>query len=734
MAKPLIIQFDKWTLHRESGELERDGARVRLHDLPLQILDELLSRPGQLVTREQLIARLWPKTVVDYDTNLNSSVRRLRVALQDNADAPRYIETLPRKGYRYVGPQPQPVDAAPAATARPRAWAALVVAAIATVCVGVTTYMLWSGPRAVAPDRQARLRLAVLPFENLSPDPANAFFTDGIHEELLSTIATRAPHLDVISRTTMRAYRDARSVHDVARELSVTHVLAGSVRREGQSVRLTLQLIDARSDIHLWSRNFDRRLVETLALQSEVAEDVASQLAVKLAGRIGELPTSMNPQAYDLYLKSRQSMRVVAAARSAQELNEAEEPLSRAIELDPRFGAAFLERARVRLSRFTSSQDTSETNLRALSDDLSAARRLMGDAPPLLVTEAQYAALVDFNSAKALTLLNAARALNPNSSEVAQVLGRQLSSVGKPREALAQYERAADLDPANPAVFADWAATLKMARMPEESLRVSRDFDARYPGRTTYGWRLFGFTGELHRAARELTGTQNEEARLAAEFDLLRFSNRIAELAELIERSGLSTIPQASFGGFAVPAIGRKPVAELHGWAKLLENDTAAAARDGRVILNFVAQQPVTKWNAWYLRMLTAEGELFSGNRAKAAEHARVALDMAPRNVHVGVQRYAPALAARILAWAGAEDEAVGLLVRMSSNFPTIGPAEILRDPLYTIPLGRNPRFGSLARRLNVELAANQQFRDQAHLASIGVSASHPAPHSSPID
>ena len=721
MANPPIIRFDEWTLYRESGELERDGVRVRLHDLPFQILDELLSRPGQVVTREQLIARLWPKTVVDYDANLNSSVRRLRAALQDDADAPRFIETLPRKGYRYAGAPPRPVQVAPAATRQRRVWPALVGAAIAAVSVGFTTYLLWSDPGSAAVNPQARLRLAVLPFENLSPDPSNAFFTEGMHEEILSTIATRAPHLDVISRTTMRAYRDARAVQDVAKELSVTHVLEGSVRREGQSVRLTLQLIDARSDIHLWSRNFDRRLVETLALQSEVAEDVAAQLAVKLSGRISELPPSVKPPAYDLYLKSRLSMRVVAAARSARELHDAEEPLSRAIELDPQFGAAYLERARVRLSRFTSSQDTSETNLRALSDDLSAARKLMGDAPPLLVTEAQYAALVDFDSAKALTLLNTAHALNPNSSEVAQVLGRQLSSIGKPREALAYYERAAELDPANPSVFADWAATLKMARMPEESLRVSRDFDARYPGRTTYGWRLFGFTGELDRAARELANIQNEEARLAARFDLLRYSNRIAELDELIERSGLNTIPQASFGGFAIPAIGRKPVAELHGWAKLLENDAAAAARDGHVLLEFAARQPVTKWNAWYLRMLTAEGELFSGNRAKAAQHARAALDMAPRNVHVGIQRYAPALAARILAWAGAEDEAVSLLERVSSGFPTIGPAEILRDPLYTIPLARNARFGLLARRLHAELAVNQKLRDQAYLASRGL-------------
>ena len=106
MNRAAAISFDGWTLHRDSGELARDGSRVRLQDLPFQILDELLSRPGEVVTREQLIARLWPKTVVDFDTNLNSGVRRLRAALGDDADAPRYIETLPRRGYRYIGAAP----------------------------------------------------------------------------------------------------------------------------------------------------------------------------------------------------------------------------------------------------------------------------------------------------------------------------------------------------------------------------------------------------------------------------------------------------------------------------------------------------------------------------------------------------------------------------------------------------------------------------------------------------
>ena len=201
-----------------------------MQDLPFQILDELLGRPGEVVTREQLIARLWPKTIVDFDTNLNSGVRRLRAALKDDAEAPRYVETLPRRGYRYVGPLPREnvaVDpaAAPAGSpviaplpetdsrasrTPPLLWlGVLVVLLIAAIAV------FRSKPEEARPSFEAsrgvatstRLRLAVLPFENLSPDPANAFFTDGMHEEILSTIANRASNLEVISRTTMMVYR-----------------------------------------------------------------------------------------------------------------------------------------------------------------------------------------------------------------------------------------------------------------------------------------------------------------------------------------------------------------------------------------------------------------------------------------------------------------------------------------------------------------------------------------------
>src|SRR5688572_32363067 len=201
MNRAAAISFDGWTLHRDSGELARDGSRVRLQDLPFQILDELLSRPGEVVTREQLIARLWPKTVVDFDTNLNSGVRRLRAALGDDADAPRYIETLPRRGYRYIGAAPRH-DAADGHNEPPasgghnsrRVWAAAIALIVAAGAIA-TVYLTrdhTTPPEAASRGEAASiagLRLAVLPFENLSPDPSNAFFADGMHEEIITSLS-----------------------------------------------------------------------------------------------------------------------------------------------------------------------------------------------------------------------------------------------------------------------------------------------------------------------------------------------------------------------------------------------------------------------------------------------------------------------------------------------------------------------------------------------------------------
>jgi len=744
MTAPSTISFGEWTLNREAGELERGGARVRLQNVPLQILCELLDHPGDVVSREQLSARLWPKVVVDFEANLNSGMRRLRAALEDDAETPRYIETIPRRGYRYIGPapaavsphqSPAPSSEAPQSEAHSAVrrrtlgllgvGAAIAVSAIALVVLTTpgsgekraALAEVTTEPTLVPP---RRLRLAVLPLANLTPDPSDSFFADGLHEEILSAIANQVQQVEVISRTTMIAYRSApRPLREIAAELEATHVLEGSVRRDTKSVRLTLQLIDARNDTPLWSQTFNRRRDETIRLQADVAAEVGLQLAVKLSGNIGELPHSVDPVAHDLYLQALSSTQTAIARRSPREQDRAEALLSRAIALDPALGAAYLQRARVRMSRFLSSQDVSETNLRGLRTDLTAARKLIGDSPPVLASEAQFAQQVDFDTARALRLLRAAQAVNPNSSEICSLLAQHLGSAGRLRESLEYFERAAQLDPGNPSIFADWAAALKMAGRAEESMRVSREFEGRHPGQTTFGFRLFSFTGDTGQFEAEIgrfAAAGDSAASLQARFDLLLFSGKIADLGDLIEQSGLTVVSQSSTGGFTIPAIGRKPVAELHGWSRLLAGNSSAAVDDGRAVLEYVAREPVNKWNAWYLRMLEAEGALFMGDKPTAIEDTRRALRMAPRGIHPGIERYSRTLAARTFAWAGAEHEAMNLLEQLSTEFPMLGPAEITRDPLYGIPLRDNTRYRALVQKLDAEIATNLKLLDAARV------------------
>src|SRR5215469_13406678 len=243
-----------------------------------------------------------------------------------------------------------------------------------------------AAPLVPAPN-SGKPRIAILPFENLSPDPKNAFFTDGLHEEIISTLSSRAPDLDVISRTTMMTYRTPKPVEEIARELGATHVLEGSVRREGNTVLLTLQLINARIDRHIWSQDYPRTLKSALTLQSEVANEVASQLSVKLSedSQQPRAPTT-SAQAYDLYLKALLLLRTA-------ELTPDEETvtlLTRALEYDPNFALAYAQRARTRMVLYNTNVDVSDDNLRAIREDLATAQRLAPNDPTVLYARAFF--------------------------------------------------------------------------------------------------------------------------------------------------------------------------------------------------------------------------------------------------------------------------------------------------------------------------------------------------------
>ena len=241
---PAIVRFGTFEVDLASREIRKQGLRIRLEEKPFQILELLLEAPGQLVSRDTLREKLWPSTYVGYEHSLNTAVNKLREQLGDSAQSPRFVETIPRRGYRFIAPVDKPVNSAPA----------------------------------------GRVMLAVLPFENLSSNSGQEFFAEGLTEEIISHLGQLNPkRLGVIARTSAVQYKgSAKTIGDIAEELRVGYVLEGSIRQEGQRVRITAQLIEAEFQTHVWSSNYDRTLDDILSLQEDVSREVSKALALAL--------------------------------------------------------------------------------------------------------------------------------------------------------------------------------------------------------------------------------------------------------------------------------------------------------------------------------------------------------------------------------------------------------------------------------------------------------------------
>jgi TolB-like protein/DNA-binding winged helix-turn-helix (wHTH) protein/Flp pilus assembly protein TadD len=333
-----------------AGRLHKNGRRLPLQEQPFRVLAMLLERPGEVVTRQELQARLWPAdTYVGFDEGLNTAIRKLRTAFGDSAGNPRFIETLPRRGYRFIAPVtettpadgrppssgvqlhagiedpgiedhraviepdgPRPVEppATPAHNRRP--WKIILLATtIVVLAFTVVRFIMHrhSSPGS-APVPAQRAMLAILPFQNLSNDPGEEYFSDGLTEETITDLGQVSPaNLGVIARTSAMAYKHTnKTVSQIGRELGVDYILEGSVRREGGRARVSAQLIRVSDQTHLWAQNYDRDLQDLLDVQNDLGRSIAEQVSANLTPqRQIELAKkhSVNPEAYDLYLKGR---------------------------------------------------------------------------------------------------------------------------------------------------------------------------------------------------------------------------------------------------------------------------------------------------------------------------------------------------------------------------------------------------------------------------------------------
>ena len=380
-----MVRFGVYEVDLRAGELRKRGRKVRLQEKPFQILAALLERPGEVVTREELHRRLWPPdTFVDFDGSLNAATNKLREALGDSAENPRFVETLPRRGYRFIGPVEKPVQAAATAAvgsgisddpapsthggaaliedAAPLAHAAEGVATLsrthryrtplwlALSAIGaavVASYFLFpgfwepSGSRALPPP-SGRIMLGVLPFDNYTGDPEQQYLVGGLTEEVIAQLGRLNPErLGVIARTSTAAFgASARPIAQMGQELGIDYAVEGSVRRENDRVRITVQVIDVRDRTHTWAENYEQQLSGILELQTEIAGLITRSLALKLldddAPQVGAAETT-NEAAYEAYLKGRYFREQI----TERGFRKGIEYFDRAIDEDPDYARAY---------------------------------------------------------------------------------------------------------------------------------------------------------------------------------------------------------------------------------------------------------------------------------------------------------------------------------------------------------------------------------------------------------
>jgi TolB-like protein/DNA-binding winged helix-turn-helix (wHTH) protein/Tfp pilus assembly protein PilF len=484
------LRFDDFEVNLCSGEVWKHGIRVRLQDQPFQVLRVLLERPEQIVTRDELKQTLWPAdTFVDFDDGLNTAVKKIRELLGDSAERPRYIETIPRRGYRFVGPiaPPPPIEATvatphshpapvlppdegavPRNGYRPAAYVAVGVLALVVTLVGADV----GGWRTRLMGHAAAPRigsLAVLPLANLSRDPEQDYFADGMTETLIADLA-QVGALRVISRTSAMHYKGTdKTLPQIARDLNVDAVIEGTVQRSGNRVRVTAKLIRVQTDDPVWAKVYERDSRDVLVMQSELAQAIVGEVKVQITPEerqhlAGARP--INPEAHDAYLLGTYH----CSKRNPASIGKGIEYFQQAIRIDPNYAQAYAGLAYAYLERgiwgglgFTSASDQIRANtLRALELDgnLAEAHNLLGRIHFQLdwdwrATEAEYKRAIE---------------LNPNLAGAYVNYAYFLQAMRRQPEALAAVHRAVELDPLSAANICDEGRVFYRARRYEDAV------------------------------------------------------------------------------------------------------------------------------------------------------------------------------------------------------------------------------------------------------------------------
>jgi TolB-like protein/DNA-binding winged helix-turn-helix (wHTH) protein/Tfp pilus assembly protein PilF len=516
------VRFAGFELNLETGELRQDGVAIRLQPQPTLILTLLVSRPGNLVTREEIQQRIWgAETFIDFDTGLNSAIRQIRHALQDNSGAPQFIETVPRRGYRFLAalekvedngslPAPQsPVvpdhsDSTVAPDAQqveigPRTLGALLAPAVKFQMRMRSKWLLAVGASSLAAllvvaiwltqfrgRGQAIDSVAVLPFVNASSDPDTEYLNDGIAETLIGQLS-QIPRLKVMARSTVVRYKGSDiDPQKVGRDLNVRAVLTGKVSQRGETLTISMELIDVRDGSELWGGRYNRKLTDILDVQEDIAREVTDRLRLRLAGEEEKRLTAhvtQNAEAYEFYLKGRYHWN----KRTPDGIQKAIESFQQAIEKDPNYALAYAgladcyhvpanplpPREKMPLAR------AAATKALQLDDTLVEAH----------TTLARVFFAYDWDWPAAEKEFKRAIELNPRYAPAHQWYGGHLSATGRFREAEAEKKRALELEPLSLIMNFEVGLASYFARDYDQAIdrfRKTLELDANFPPPYTF--------------------------------------------------------------------------------------------------------------------------------------------------------------------------------------------------------------------------------------------------------
>jgi TolB-like protein/DNA-binding winged helix-turn-helix (wHTH) protein len=504
-----FLNFDEdFELDLRAHELRRAGRAVKLERIPMEILILLVEQRGQLVPRDRIVDRVWGKgAFLDTDNSINGAIRKIRSVLKDDPEDPRFIQTLTGRGYRFIAPVAErPVVETPSvnarsvktedeeqaapemqlAASRPQPVASLALAAVRhrywPIYLGVTVILIaafalgfrWSRSPVHPQTPGGRLMLAVLPFENLTGDPSQDYFSDGLTEEMITQLGGLDPqHMGVIARTSMMHYKDSRSPLDqISRELGVQYVLEGSVRLDSKRVRITAQLIQVKDESNVWTKEYDRDLEDVLAIEGDIAHEIALETQMALGSRKtlakGISPTLSREhyEAYDLYLKALFFLN----KRTQEGFGQAVPYFQQATEKDPRYAPAYA----------------------GLADTYALMAAYSGEPAGELSSKARVAALraveLDDSSSEAHTALalvvqnydydwktsekefKRAIELNPNYATAHHWYAEHLMWQGRFDEAFVESDRARQLDPLSLIIAADKGVIFVFSRQPDRAI------------------------------------------------------------------------------------------------------------------------------------------------------------------------------------------------------------------------------------------------------------------------